>query len=241
MGTIVAIGGGEIRELETLAIDEYIVSLANKTCPHALFIPTASGESQGYIDSFHRAYGGRLGCQTDSLYLIHQPDSSEEIKRKILSADIIYVGGGDTDSMLKIWKEQGVDLLLKEAYQQGTILSGLSAGAICWFQYGHSDSLQIRKESTEYIVLEGLGFIPGIHCPHFNDEERKADFITKMNQLDTVGIALENNCAIEVQGQQFKIPKTCQHAKGYKIYKKNGEIVIEELVNTDYYLPLEVI
>jgi dipeptidase E len=239
MGTIVAIGGGEIRELETLAIDEYIVKLANKPRPKALFIPTASGEPKGYIESFHRVYGERLGCQTDSLHLIHHPDTPEEIRRKILSADMIYVGGGDTDSMLKIWRQHALDGLLKEAYQRGAILSGLSAGAICWFQYGHSDSLRIREEAQEYILLEAIGLIPGVLCPHFNEGDREADFVKMMSRIDDMtGVALENNCALEVHDEQFKIIKANPNAKAYTIYKKNGQVMKEELTNTDNYLPL---
>src|SRR5579875_1291554 len=234
MTTIIAIGGGEIRDLETLAIDEYIVKSAAKPQPKALFIPTASGEPEGYIETFQRVYGGHLGCQTDTLHLIHDPDPPETIKRKILSADIIYVGGGDTDRMLTLWRQHGVDKLLKEAHQRGVILSGLSAGAICWFQYGHSDSMKIRKEEDEYILLEALGFIPGVLCPHFNEGDREADFLNMLSRTNKTGVALENHCALEIQKDQFKIIKAQPNAKAYKISKGFKE----ELTNTDKFLPL---
>ncbi len=124
MGTIVAIGGGEIRLEETLAIDRQIVSLAHKEKPLALFLPTASGEPQGYMDTFHEVYGEKLGCQTETLLLLSGDATQEEMRRKILSADIIYVGGGNTKKMMEVWQEKHVDVFLREAYEKGTILRG---------------------------------------------------------------------------------------------------------------------
>ena len=140
MGKIVAIGGGELKDLDTLSIDREIVSLTGKKHPTALFIPTASGDAEGYWKTFQGIYGGMLGCKPEVLYLIKENPVKREIEEKILGADLIYVGGGNTMKMLKAWRKKGVDKLLKKAYGQGIVLSGLSAGAICWFAYGCSDS-----------------------------------------------------------------------------------------------------
>lgn len=140
MGTIVVIGGGELIELETLEIDRKVVQLTQKAKPKALFIPTASSDATGYCDTFSKVYGDILGCETSHLLLVSQTYTHDEITDLITAADLIYVGGGNTRKMLEIWKNTGVDTLLKEAYSSGTVLAGLSAGSICWFEYGHSDS-----------------------------------------------------------------------------------------------------
>lgn len=238
MGIIVAIGGGEIAELETLGIDREIVNLTGKSQPAALFIPTASGDPKGYIDTFHEIYGG-LGCKTDALTLIDGSLTGEQIKTKILQADLIYVGGGDTAKMLEIWKVKKVDEYLKEAYQKGIVLSGLSAGSICWFRYGHSDSYTYRTGVQQsYFKIEGLGLAEGIHCPHYTEEGREHDFETMVAESDDIGIAADDNCAIEFNGSRFRILKSHPAAKAYKIYRHEKEIVKEELINTDRYEPI---
>src|ERR1700693_583913 len=131
--TIVAIGGGEIRTRGTAAIDREIIRLSNKQNPKLLFIPTASSDSERYWKHVQEYFGEFLKCNTDVLFLIKEQPSKERIKEKILSAEIIYVGGGNTLLMMRLWRRLGVDKLLKAAYENGTVLSGISAGSICWF------------------------------------------------------------------------------------------------------------
>lgn len=170
MGKIVAIGGGELSKGETYRIDEEIVKLYGKEKPNVLFIPTASFEPEGYCVRFRALYEEKLGGIVDVLYLLDNKLSESEIEEKIEWADIIYVGGGDTIHMLKVWKEKRVDKFLKDAYERGTLLSGLSAGSICWFKYGQSEIEDEESEDGfEYIKIEGLGLINGFHCPHFNE------------------------------------------------------------------------
>lgn len=116
---IVAIGGGEIGRpgypIETERIDREIIRLTGKRRPKVLFLPTASGDDPSYWEVFQRYYGQRLGCRTDILYLLRQRPSFKEIKEKILSSDIIYVGGGNTLRMLRRWRRLGVDKVLELA------------------------------------------------------------------------------------------------------------------------------
>jgi dipeptidase E len=227
LGRIIAIGGGEIAELETLPIDTYIVQQANKQIPQALFIPTASGEPAGYIETFNKVYGEILGCKTDVLLLLNRETSEKEIKEKILSADIIYVGGGDTGKMLSVWKSKRVDEYLKQAFENGKVLAGLSAGSICWFKYGHSE---ISEDPIEFIRLDALGFIDAIHCPHYNEGERNQDFDKLMRTSELVGIAIEDLCAIDFHNNQYRVIKAADHAKVYRISSVNGEINKEEIM-----------
>jgi dipeptidase E len=103
------------------------------------------------------------------LFLINERPPFEHIKRKILGADIVYVGGGNTLQMMRIWRRLGVDKLLRSAWENGTVLCGISAGAICWFGSGHSDSMSFyNPKKWDYIKVRGLGLVDGIFCPHYN-------------------------------------------------------------------------
>jgi len=170
---IVAIGGGEIRTRGTAPIDREIIRLTRKKHPKLLFIPTASSDSERYWKHVQEYFGGFLKCKTDVLFLITEQISPNEIGRKIRWADIIYAGGGNTLQMMRVWRRVGVDKLLKSAYEKGTVLSGISAGAICWFDSGHSDSMSFTNpKNWKYINVKGLGLIRGIHCPHYNSRTR---------------------------------------------------------------------
>ncbi|WP_238655456.1 peptidase E [Paenibacillus piscarius] len=230
MGIIVAIGGGEISELETLAIDQTIVDLTNKRNPKALFIPTASMDAQGYCDSFQFVYGDRLGCEVKYLLLTTNTYAPEEIEEMILSADLIYVGGGNTRMMLDIWREHGVDTVLKQAYASGVVLSGMSAGSICWYEYGHSDTETFDTSGERiYIKLKAMGILPGIHCPHYNEDNREADFLEMVKGMDTTGIAIENHCAIIYKDDRYKVISSREQAKAYKIQEINEQMIVTEI------------
>src|SRR5215831_20981938 len=166
---IVPIGGGEIRTKATEEIDREIIRLANCAHPNVLFIPTASVDSEKYWLHFAGYFGNFLKCKTDVLRLVGEPPSAQYIERKIFSADIVYVGGGNTLYMMRVWRRLGVDKLLTVAYEKGIVLAGISAGAICWFDSGHSDSMSFyNPRDWKYINVKGLGFITGVHCPHYN-------------------------------------------------------------------------
>jgi dipeptidase E len=139
-----------------------------------LFIPTASSDSERYWKHVKEYFGKFLKCKTDVLFLIKERPSKKQIRKKILSADIIYVGGGNTLLMMRVWRGLGVDKLLKLAYKNGTVLSGISAGSICWFDSGHSDSMSFyNPRKWKYINVRGIGLIHGIHCPHYNSMTRE--------------------------------------------------------------------
>ena len=232
---IVAIGGGEIRTRGTAAIDREILRLSGKKHPKLLFIPTASSDSERYWKHVEEYFGGFLKCKTDVLYLIKEHPSRQQIRRKILSADVIYVGGGNTLLMMRVWRRLGVDKLLKAAYESGTVLSGISAGAICWFDSGHSDSMSFyNPQKWEYINVKGLGLIPGILCPHYNGMTRgvprRKDFRDMIQKAGGIGVALENNCAIEfIDGRFYKVIRSKASARAYRLYKSSGEVAAEQI------------
>jgi len=232
---IVAIGGGQIRTRGTAPIDREIIRLSHKKNPRLLFIPTASSDSEIYWKRVQKYFGDFLKCKTDVLFLIREHPSPERILSKISWADIVYVGGGNTLQMMRIWRRLGVDKLLISAYESGTVLCGISAGSICWFDSGHSDSMCFyNPRKWKYIRVKGLGLISGIHCPHYNSETlgipRRAHFREMIQKTGGIGIAIENNCAIEfIDGQFYRVIASKPYARAYTVYKSGGEVVARQI------------
>jgi dipeptidase E len=242
---IVAIGGGEIRTRGTATIDREIIRLSNKKNPKLLFIPTASSDSERYWRHIHDYFGKFLKCKTDVLFLIKDRPSKQQIRRKILSADIIYVGGGNTLQMMRLWRRLGVDRLLISAYENGTVLSGISAGSICWFDSGHSDSMSFyNPRKWTYINVKGLGIIAGTHCPHYNSMTlgvpRRKHFRAMIRKTGGIGIAIENNCAIEfIDGRFYRVISSKSYARAYRVYKSGGEVIAEQIHQKKQLAPIE--
>ena len=241
MGKIVAIGGGEMRFHETLLIDRYIVEFANIENPKLLFIPTASNDAQGYIDTVKAVYGEQSGCVVDTLCLVNQDLSDEVIKNKILSSNIIYVGGGDTVKMMEIWRTNKVDQYLKEAFAHNIVLSGLSTGSICWFLEAHSNSsIETNRDGWwDREQVTGLGLIPANHCPHYNEDGHET-FDDNMLDKEVPGIALENNVAIVFDGDMYKILKSDGESKAYLFKQYDGKMSKIELNHCEFQ-PLSAI
>ena len=231
-GKIIAIGGGEMgrpREnggrypTETISIDKEIIVQSGKKNPKLLFIPTASSDSIGYFEIIKKHFS-KLGCKVSVLYLIKEKVSKKEIENKILSSDIIYVGGGNTLAMMTLWRKLGVDKVLKKAHKKGIILSGLSAGAICWFESGNSDSRKFTSGSNKLIKVTSLGLVKALCCPHYDVESHRQKDLKRMMKTTpkSVAIALENCTALEVVGEEYRLLKSKPSASAYKIFWKSG-------------------
>lgn len=232
MGKIVAIGGGNLRQKSTLVIDQAIVALTGKTRPKFLFIPTASSDDPKYAEIMTQYYR-ELGCETDTLWLLKQKVDLAQIQAQIQAADIIYVGGGNTLKMMRRWRKLGVDQLLRQAYQAGKVLCGVSAGAICWFAGGHSDSMSYyQPENWQYIRVTGLGLLAGTHCPHYDSAtlgiKRAASFQAMMQRRRDVGIAIEDDCAIMFVDGQFRV-LSGSNKQAYLLRQRRGQLVVQAL------------
>lgn len=246
MGKIVAIGGGEIGRqgypVETIEIDKQVISLSGKSKPRLLFIPTASSDSELYCDTAKRHFGARLGCEVDILYLIANKPVSKDIEEKILSSDIIYVGGGDTLKMMIAWRKHGVDIALDKAYRRDIILSGLSAGATCWFKYGSSDSRKLVDPSAGLIKIRGLNFINALYCPHYNTEEYRTPHLKElMKKTSGVAVAVDNCCAIEILQDKYRIITSRSNANAYKVYYRKGEFHEESIEQKKEFSSIETL
>lgn len=238
-GTIFAIGGGEIKLRETLQIDKEIIKSSGKKHPRLLFIPTASSDARGYMETVKQYFGEKLGCHVDSLLLVDSPVTKEKIEEKIFASDIVYVGGGNTRFMMKIWKERKVDLILREALEKGVILSGLSAGSICWFDCGQSDSdFADGVSSDRYSCVEGLGMIPLLHAPHHNEDHRAEDLPKLVKEQDRIALAISNHCAIEISNGRYRMHKSSPGAYALKVYQREDQIIEEKLIPSKTYKPM---
>ena len=161
---LVAIGGGGFSNgPENLLLEDYILSLANKPNPKVSFVPTASGDSEQYLLKFYAAFA-KLHATASHLPLFRL--AVTDLRSYILAQDVIYVGGGNTRNMLLIWREFGLDRILREAWEKGTVMCGSSAGSICWFEQGVTDSVA----ANELRPLDCLGFLPMSNCPHYDSE-----------------------------------------------------------------------
>ncbi len=243
MGKIVALGGGEMGRpgfpVETTAIDEEIVRLSGKNRPRLLFIPTATDDSETYIETVHKHFGERLGCRIDALCLIREKPRYWEIQSKVSRADIIYVGGGNTLKMLKIWRKVGLDELLIEAYKKGTVLSGISAGAICWFRYGSSDSRKFANPDAGLIKIRGLNLVDGLFCPHYDVEaDRRPHLKELMRKNPGVALAVDNCCAVEIIDDSYRIITSRDGANAYRVYWKRGVFYEESIERKEEFSPI---
>jgi|TARA_B110000503_G_scaffold124463_1_gene191038 dipeptidase E len=172
MRQVIAIGGGGFgRSIGDLLIEKYIIKQCPQLNPKICFIPTATGDDQGYIDNFYKAFDS-LGCNTSHINLFKR---TFDLRSFILDQDIIYVGGGNTKSMLAVWRDWGLDLILKEAYDKGIIMSGVSAGAICWFDKGITDSWAEHQGT-----IKCMGFVNGTCCPHYDEEPERIPYVEKI-------------------------------------------------------------
>ena len=189
---IIAIGGGLLRKGETIDIDRYIVKSSNNEPPKVIFIPIASNNLTEYIKVFEREYK-KLGAIVETIKLSETTDINAT-KDQILSSDIIYFGGGNVDILLKWLNKPELNEIIKTAYEQGTIISGLSAGAVVWYEH----FIEI-VDNEEYVIKKGLGWLDGYCTAHYNKENQKYNDLFHKHQV--IGIA--DNCALHYIGKEI--------------------------------------
>jgi peptidase E len=186
-------GGGFYRDPGNLALETYLVEQTGASTPRVAFVPTASGEPDHYIAAFYSAFL-KLNCRPSVLTFFKR---TPDLRAFLLSQDLIYVGGGNTKSLLAVWRDWGLPELLREAWQSGTILAGVSAGAICWFGQGVTDSF-----ANGLCALDGLGFLPGSCCPHYDGEPQRRPAYHRLMLSGEVspGVAIEDWTAVHYKG-----------------------------------------
>jgi dipeptidase E len=193
---IVAMGGGGFSmEPDNPLLDDYVLGLAAGPEPRVCFVPTASGDADDYVARFYEAFGdGRARPSHLALFT----RTVEDVRAFLLSQDVIYVGGGNTANMLAVWRLHGVDAALRAAWQAGVVLCGLSAGSLCYFREGVTDSFGPRLR----VLKDGLGFLPASHCPHYDGEpERRPAYrrLVASGEL-SAGLAADDGVGLRYRG-----------------------------------------
>jgi dipeptidase E len=223
---IIAMGGGGFSDgPENLALENFILSLANKPRPNVCFVPTASGDSEQYLLKFYASFA-KLPATAFHLPLLRL--AVNELRSFLLGQDIIYVGGGNTRNMLVLWREWGLDVILREAWEKGTILCGISAGSICWFEQGLSDSIA----AGELRPLRCLGFLQGSNCPHYDGEPLRRPcfqaFVSEGLMMD--GYAADDWVGLHYVGSKLhQIVSAKPNANAYEV-RRDGAGSIEKVM-----------
>ncbi len=232
---IVAIGGGENgrpgTEYEIKVFDEEIVRLTNKSNPNYLFIGFAQSNSerqQSYFNVMNKNFTA-LNCKCEKLCESDLKDR-KIVTDKISKADIIYVGGGNTLRLMTLLRKYNVIELIKSAGERGAVLCGVSAGAICWCNYGNSDSRLFTSGSNKLIKVSGMGFIDALFCPHYDENKnRQTDLVRMMKTTKGVALAFGKCAALKIVDDDYFVLTAMENACALKCYYKKGEYIINEI------------
>jgi dipeptidase E len=221
---IVALGGGGFSmEPENRHLDEYLLSLSAAVRPRICFVPTASGDSSDYCQKFSDAFTD-LNSEPTVFSLFRSQTWTGSPEEMLLDQDIIFVGGGSTANMLILWRAWGIDEILRKAYEEGIILSGISAGANCWFEQCSTDSLGPGTN-----VLDGLGWLTGSFTPHYDGEAERRSSLRKFidEGIMTPGYAADDGVAIHfINESLYRVVSSRRNAKGYHVTEE-GEFELE--------------
>ncbi len=213
--TIVPIGGGKFCD----GMARFLVGLTGRERPRLLYIGTASAEDPSQA---LRAYDG-FGALAEVSRLEFFPWPPDDLRSTVLDQDLIFVGGGNTANMLAIWRLYGVDELLREAFEAGVVLSGSSAGGICWFEHGVTDSFGPQLEP-----MDCLGFLQGSFCPHWDDEEQRRPRYHELVREGALpaGLAADAGVGVHFVDGEIREVVACDEGTGaYRLELRDGEIV----------------
>ena len=223
MQQIVGLGGGGDTEEQTARLDEYALTRTGKPRPRILYVPTALADSPytaGEVVRFYERFRGR----GELSHLLTFPWPPENLRELVLEQDAIYVSGGNTANMLALWRVHGVDALLREAWERGVVLFGASAGMICWFEAGVTDSFGPQLEG----LRDGLGLLRGSACPHYDGEDRRRPRYRELVRDGfPSGIAADDGVALHFVGAELDEVVTVRPgAAAYRV-SPDGEEAIE--------------
>jgi peptidase E len=215
---ILALGGGWLAP-ERRLLDELVFGLTGKERPRVCYLPTAGGDSELGTMGFYASLGGRAA--TSHLFLFER--EVEDLRSFLLSQDAIYVGGGNTANALAVWRVHGVDAILREAWEAGVVLAGVSAGMICWFEGGVTDSF-----GPLAALRDGLGFLAGSACPHYDGEpERRPTYTRLIADGFAPGLAADDGAALHFNGTELReVVSFLPGARAYRVGPE-GETPLE--------------
>jgi len=221
---IVAMGGGGFSmEPDNPLLDDYVLSLAKartrgRRKPRVCFIGTASGDSDSYIAKFHHAFPP---ARAEATHLRFFERTVNDLKAIARAQDAIYVGGGSTANLLAIWRLHGFDRALRSAWNAGVVLAGISAGAICWFECGLTDSFGGLRR-----LDGGLGFVKGGCCPHYDGEERRRPALLRLIRAGlSPTLALDDGAAAHFVGTRLsEVVASRPNARAFRVSREHGRV-----------------
>ncbi len=226
---ILAIGGAAISEdLSNLLLIDYFLKLTGKKKPRVCFIGAAHGDADMGRLRFYAGFS-QFNCKPTHLPLFVR--TPRDLESFVLENDAIYVGGGNTRSMLAVWREWALDGYLRKAWERGIVLGGASAGSICWFEQGVTDSI-----AGPLTALNCLGFLAGSHCPHYDSEALRRPTYRKMIGSGKIveGVAADDGAAAHyVDGQLLRAVASRPRAKVYRV-ARSGRRAVESKLPTVY-------
>lgn len=218
---IVPFGGLRPQPGRTHPIVEYVLELTGKPRAKVAFIPTATGDSaEALVNMYARFPADR--SQRSHLALFGR--TLRDIRGYLLEQDLIWVAGGNTANMLAIWRVHGVDRALREAWEAGVVLTGGSAGSLCWFECGTTDSFDLNELAP---LRDGLGFLPGSHCPHYDGEEQRRPLYHRLvGEGFPAGYAVDDDAALHFVGTDLREVVTARAgATAYRVERSAGGVV----------------
>jgi dipeptidase E len=230
-GAIVGMGGGGFsEEPDNPLLDRFVLSLARRERPRVCFVATASGDSEGYVARFYRAFADH-DCRPADLGLFDRLVG--DLRRFVLEQDVLYVGGGNTASLLAVWRTHGLDSILREALDAGAVLCGVSAGMNCWFEASTTDSF-----GPELAALhDGLGFVAASACPHYDNEaQRRPLYHRLVADGFPAGYAADEGAALHFDsaGALVEAVASRQSARGYRVERGPDGSAVEQPLPTRY-------
>jgi peptidase E len=212
---IVAMGGGGFSmEPENPLLDRFVLSLARADRPRVCFIPTASGDSEGYVAGFYRAFSAH-DCRPTDLQLFGR--TIADLRASVLEQDVVYVGGGSTANLLAVWRVHGLDRILAEAWEAGIVLCGVSAGMNCWFAQCCTDSFDVARLAP---LRDGLGLLEASGCPHYDGEEQRRPVFQALVGAGELmdGWAADDGAALVFSGTELEeVVSSRPGAAGYRV------------------------
>jgi dipeptidase E len=219
-GTIVAMGGLSRDDAELRLLENYVLGLAARERPRLLFVPTAVGDDAEQTLWAYSQLGNRAQVSHVSFFPWPPPD----LRRLALEQDVIFVSGGNTANALAIWRTHGFDEILRQAWEAGVVLTGWSAGMLCWFEAGVTDSFGPQLQG----MRAGLGFLPGSACPHYDGElERRPVYTKLVAEGFPPGLAADDCVALRFDGTELAETVTARPgARAYRV-SRDGEEPIE--------------
>ena len=192
---IVANGGGPLSDEEAGRLSDYVLGLAGRERPRICYVPTAMGDAAESVVRFYETYAGRGELSHAGFFPWPRPD----LREHVLAQDVLVVSGGNTANMLAIWRVHGFDAILREAWERGVVLAGGSAGMICWFEASVTDSFGPQLAP----LREGLGFLAGSACPHYDEELRRTTYRELVGDGFPAGVAVDVGAALRYEGAEL--------------------------------------